>query len=347
MTSSITIDPAAIRQRPALIRKVERKIAVSGKITLPAVPGMLDEYVERCAAIFASAGRAFSEHEKEHLRHAIGSQLDKAFGESHRSGIVMTYEAEQNDALKYTVYTYSNSIEQVYDHWLTTRKPPLFGVHPDALICAFADRLGEPRTARILDIGAGTGRNALALARRGHCVDAVEVNAKFAESMAASAAQEGLAVNTIHGEVSAVKLRLRQDYALVLASEVLPDFRGIDQVRNLAGLACECLRPGGHLVFNIFLTRPHYVPDKAAREFAQQMYSAFFTREELSDATSGMPLELVFDENANDYEKANLPAGAWPPTSWYEGWSLGSDVFDLPRQDCPIEFRWLAFRKVG
>ena len=58
-----------------------------------------------------------------------------------------------------------------------------------------------------------------------------------------------------------------------------------------------------------------------------------------------MPLELVADETEYDYEKANLPEGAWPQTSWYSGWVSGQDVFDLPREACPIEMRWLVYRK--
>jgi 16S rRNA A1518/A1519 N6-dimethyltransferase RsmA/KsgA/DIM1 with predicted DNA glycosylase/AP lyase activity len=39
----------------------------------------------------------------------------------------------------------------------------------------------DPTTHRVLDIGGGTGRNTLALARRGHPVDVVEMTPKFAE----------------------------------------------------------------------------------------------------------------------------------------------------------------------
>jgi tRNA1(Val) A37 N6-methylase TrmN6 len=39
----------------------------------------------------------------------------------------------------------------------------------------------------VLDIGGGTGRNALALARRGHPVDVVESTSKFADMIRADA----------------------------------------------------------------------------------------------------------------------------------------------------------------
>jgi hypothetical protein len=48
-----------------------------------------------------------------------------------------------------------------------------------------------------------------------------------------------------------------------------------------------------------------------------------------------------------EYEKAHLPEGAWPPTSWYAGWITGLDVFDVEREQCPIEMRWLVFHKTS
>ena len=56
-------------------------------------------------------------------------------------------------------------------------------------------------------------------------------------------------------------------------------------------------------------------------------------------------LQLVADDSVYEYEKANLPEGAWPPTSWYADWVSGLDVFDVDREDRPIEMRWLVYQK--
>ena len=58
---------------------------------------------------------------------------------------------------------------------------------------------------------------------------------------------------------------LRQDYQLILLSEVVSDFRTTQQLRGLFELAAQCLAPGGRLVFNAFLARDGYTPDNAAR----------------------------------------------------------------------------------
>ena len=94
-----------------------------------------------------------------------------------------------------------------------------------------------------------------------------------------------------------------------------------------------------------FLAKPGYIPDDAARALGQQWYTTIFTSQELGAAASGLPLQLIFDDSVFEYEKAHLPEGAWPPTSWYADWVSGRDVFDLPREQCPIEMRWLVYQK--
>jgi hypothetical protein len=56
-------------------------------------------------------------------------------------------------------------------------------------------------------------------------------------------------------------------------------------------------------------------------------------------------LQRVSDDSVFAYEKAHLPEGAWPPSSWYADRVSGRDVFDLPREQCPIEMRWLVYQK--
>ena len=98
-------------------------------------------------------------------------------------------------------------------------------------------------------------------------------------------------------------------------------------------------------MFNTFLPRHGYEIDDAAREFGQQSYTSMFSRQEMSLAAAGLPLELVADDSVYDYEKTHLPPEAWPPTSWYADWVRGLDLFLVERDTSPIEMRWLVFRK--
>ncbi len=333
------------RLNESLTRRFYSRSVVTGEITLPAVPSMIDEYVTMCANLFADAGRRFSAEELDHVRKVLEGQLVQAYSVSPRSRIVISFNAPMGAALNYEVKAQWWTVEGAYENWIDNREPPLFGTEPDARVWALAQEAADPATHRVLEIGAGTGRNALPLARRGHPVDVVEMTPKFAEMIRSGAEKESLDVRVIVRDVFATLDDLRRDYQLIVLSEVVSDFRTTQQLRGLFKLAADCLAPGARLVFNVFLARGGYAPDQAAREFGQQEYTSIFTRHEISAAAAGLPLELIADDSVYDYEKAHLPEGAWPPTSWYADWVSGLDVFPVEREMSPIQMRWLVFRK--
>lgn len=340
--------------REAMTRRLLRQSVSSGKITLPAVPAMIDEYVSLCSNIFGALGRKFTTAELDHLRSLLANELDNAFSGSNRSSIVISYDAPIGSALNYFIQPEWTTLADTYDNWVATRQPPLFGTNPDARVSALAAGSADRRTARVLDIGAGTGRNALALARRGHPVDAVELTPKFAEILRAEAYKHLLDIRVIDRDIFDTMDDLQKDYQLIILSEVIPDFRTPRQLRAVFELAAECLCPGGQLVFNVFLPRPGYPSDdainelaQAVRELGQQVYTGILTGGEIDEASGGLPLRLVANDSVFEYEKANLPAGHWPPTGWYADWVSGLDIFDVPRDQSPIEMRWLVYEKTG
>lgn len=339
-----SVDPQQ-ELKEAMTRRWYTRSVVSGEVTLPAVPSLIDEYVTMCANLFATVGRKFSDDELGHVRTVLEKQLAEAYAASPRSSIVISYNAPLGPTLHYQVEPRWWTVEAAYEEWISTREPPLFGTEPDARVWALATEAPDPSTHRILEIGAGTGRNALALARRGHPVDVVEMTPKFADMISADAQRDALDVRVLVRDVFTTRADLRQDYALIVLSEVVSDFRTTQQLRDLFELASYCLAPGARLVFSAFLASGGYVPDQATREFGQQAYTSIFTRHEMSAAVAGLPLELVADDSVYDYEKANLPEGAWPPTSWYANWVSGLDVFPVEREMSPIELRWLVFQK--
>src|SRR5262245_40122231 len=340
------VDPTLLL-REAMARRLYRRSVATGEITLPAVPGMIDDYVRMCDTLFAALGTPFTAEQLAHLRSVLEDQLTQAYTASQRSDIVITYNAPVGTALNYHVKPQWWTIEGAYENWIATREPPLFGTEPDARVWALANEAADPTTYRVLDIGAGTGRNTLALARRGHPVDAVEVTAKFADMIRSDASRESLDVRVIARDVFSTMDDLRQDYQLILLSEVVPEFRTAQELRRLFELAAHCLAPGARLVFNAFLTQDWYTLDNATRELAEQCYSSVFTRHEMSSAAGQLPLELVADHSVYEYEKAHLPEGAWPPTGWYAEWVGGQDVFDVEREMSPMELRWLVYKKTA
>ena len=276
------IDPASLRE--GMARRLHRGSVVTGRITLQAVPAMIDEYVKMCDTVFAGVGVRFSVEELARLKTVLEGELAVAYEASPRSRIVISYDCPVGRILNYYVKAEWSTIEDSYDHWVATRQPPLFGTEPDARVWALAGETADPSTHRVLDIGAGTGRNSLALARRGHPVDAVEMTPKFADTIRMEAGRQALNVRVIQRDVFATTNELRSDYRLIVLSEVVSDFRTTQQLRGMFELAARCLAPGGRLVFNAFLPRPGYIPDDAARELGQQVYTAIFTRDELAGA---------------------------------------------------------------
>lgn len=335
------IQPDAVR--PALTRRLLRRAVANGEIRLPAVPALLDDYAVICERSFAALGIAFDAEQRAHLRGVLAGQLAAAYAASPRAEILIAYESPVGLTVNYTVTPQVASLGESYDDWVATRQPPYFGTTADARVMALAAEAGSRAACPVLDIGAGTGRNALALARRGHPVDAVEVSGKFAAILREEAGRESLSVRVIERDVFASQDGLRHDYGLVVISEVTSDFRTPAELRRMFEVAAACLAPGGRLVFNVFLPRVGYTPDAAARELGLQVYTSIFTYPEVSAAAAGLPLALVADDSMHDYEQKNLPEGAWPPTSWYAHWVSGLDVFDVPRHESPIEMRWLVY----
>lgn len=331
--------------RSALVRRLMRRTVASGQITLPAVPALLDEYLGLCEQTFAALGVDFSDDQRLQLRDVMARQLAVAWAESPRSEIAIHYQCPVGLTLSYEVKPQWSPLSAAYDNWVATRQPPYFGTLPDAKVWALAQQVASPENCTVLDLGAGTGRNALALARRGHPVDAVELSDQFATILRAEATKESLPVRVIHADLFSAVADLRSDYGLIIASEVVSDFRSPRQLKRFLEMAAAHLRMGGHLLFNIFLARPEYEPDAAAKELGQQLYTSIFTYVELEAASAGLPLQLISDEAVLHYEKQNLPQGTWPPTGWYAEWVSGLDVFDVPSDASPIEMRWIVFER--
>jgi SAM-dependent methyltransferase len=340
-----TTQATTLNYRAAMLRRLQRRTEASGKLVMPAVPGLLEDYVEIFCGLFLQLGVNFSAQERDQFRNALEGELAIAFVASPRSEIVVTYDSPTGLAVNYHVKARWQSLSARYESWLATRKPPLFGTEPDAKVWKLALTAEDPSLVPVLDVGAGTGRNAIALCRRGHPVDAVELTPRFAQMLRDDAQAESLPVRVFETDVFTNPADLRSDYGLMVLSEVVSDFRSAQQLRQLFELATHRLSVGGCLVFNVFLVKDGFSLDEAAFELAQQCYCAFFMRQDLAKASEGLPLRLTSDESVHAYEKAHLPAGAWPPTGWYEGWVNGLDVFDVSREQSPIGMRWLTYRK--
>lgn len=317
-------------------------------MSLPCIPSMIDEYMDQFDRILKSLGQTFTQEEMTALRELVARKLGEGYNQSPHSRIIFKYEPPDptqglTSGLKLSVFTEILSVEQKYQRWLTSRQGPLFGSHADAKLMDVVKEFNPPSNAPILDVGAGVGRNTLALARRGHPVDAVELTPEFAQIIAKEAQENQLPVRVIQSNILNPSLQLPQkSYQLVLVSEVISHFRNNQDVRTLLARMCNAIRPGGLLLFNTFLTEPGYEPDNRARELSQVQWSYLITRSEFNSIMAGLPLEVLSDESVYEYERSHLPSESWPPTGWFENWSQGRDVF--PIHNPPISLRWILCR---
>lgn len=333
-------------QRASMLRALDKRLMFKGEMLFPCVPVLADEFSAKLISVWATLGRTISSSEAETLRSSMRAALAHGYEVSADGGIVVSWEASPGGLINYTAALHQRSLGERYTDWAQARTGPLFGAQADAKVLSVAATLGTTSEARVLDVGAGTGRNALALAAKGHPTDAIELVPSFCKTLRDNAASAALPLRVIEADVLADDVPLeRAHYRLAFASEVLSHFGSVDEAQTLFGKLADALAPGGLLVFNCFLAKGPYQPDRLARELGHTWFTSLFSRGELTFLVEELPFELVSDESAYEFEKANTEPGAWPPTTWFESWSQGSNVFDVPFGKAPIELRWLVYRR--
>jgi 2-polyprenyl-3-methyl-5-hydroxy-6-metoxy-1,4-benzoquinol methylase len=345
------LETNAVALRVSLLPRAARLIKAEGELRLPCLPSMLEQHQKTLLTIFEQLGRPFTADEAGQLRRIIEKKLPEGFAKSQYARLLVKYRTEPppHPGIDYEISIAHRTIEEEYAEWVEQRDPPLFGAHPDAKVMKLAGELGGPKDVAVLDVGAGTGRNTLPLARAGYPTDAVEIAPALAKVLRAEAKKERLAVDVLEGDILDTTLAIEHGkYKLIVLAEVVAShFRDVDQVRRLAERAVDLLAPGGILLFSAFLAQGGYKPDQLAREFSQTAWCTIYTRAELDRAMEGLALDRVADESVHDYEKQHLPPEQWPPTGWFVQWSLGSDVFGVPVGRAPLELRWLSYRRRG
>lgn len=344
----IVTDPALLNQ--VILTKLNTRIYPRGELVMPCVPAMLEQYMERLKVLFHTLGRPFSEDELIQLRQLLERRLQEGFQASPHSNIVLRYEPAKppQTGLACNLSTVVSSVADQYKSWVDNRQPPLFGSHPDAKVMAVAAELGtDPAKTPILDVGAGTGRNTLPLARQGYLVHAVELTPAFVQQIQTTVNTEGLPVVVTQGNILDPMVRMRPaHYKMAVVAEVISHFRDADQLRLLMAKMCDVIRVGGLLLFNTFLAVEGYEPDETVREMSQITWSTIFTRSELASAMEELPLEIISDEPVFEYEQQHLPAEAWPPTGWFNSWATGRDLFPFADKKPPMELRWILCKRL-
>src|SRR5262249_30800408 len=231
----------------ALLRRFSHRIVGSGEFVFPAVPALIDHYLDVLEHTANALGRPFTDG-RESLRRLLLEKLEWAFRRSSCSTVHVRYATTPAPSLgiDWTVSAHELTLEDQYREWPRTHEPSLFGAHPDARLMDLAHTLGPPESTSCLDVGAGTGRNTLALARAGFPTDALEPSPTLADQLEAAIRREGVSSRVIRTDFLAGRLQLpRTRYRLVVLSGVCPHFRDVEMLARLFRRLAGVLEPGG------------------------------------------------------------------------------------------------------
>ncbi len=143
--------------------------------------------------------------------------------------------------------TPKDQYEQIY-----REDPTAFGREPHRVILELEKRLSPEST--ILDLGAGQGRNALYLARRGYRVTAIELTETGCQQMQTTAKEQGLSLDAfIQGDISdASVLSQFGIYDAIICVGVIPFLNQRAVERVLAAMQ-EKTNARGHIAISGFM----------------------------------------------------------------------------------------------
>lgn len=151
----------------------------------------------------------------------------------------------------------------------------------------------------VLEIGAGTGRIALDLARRGHRVVAVEIEAELAAELRARAS--GLPIEVLCADIT--KEPPRGSFALVIAPMQVVQVLGGEAARlAMFRHARDCLAPGGSVVvaFVDTVAEMTFGPSELVQEETLVLDSARYTSRAVSVRFSRRAIQIVRERRARE-----------------------------------------------
>jgi SAM-dependent methyltransferase len=203
------------------------------------------------------------------------------------------------------------------EHWATTfaRNPEMYGAGPSAAAAAAANRFREAGSARLLELGAGQGRDTIFLLRQGFDVVALDYVPRALDAIVDEAMVADLA-ELLTRVCYDAREPLPFDDSSVDASYSHMLFCMALTVAELEGLAAELhrvVRPGGLVVYTVRHTGDAHYGTGVPR--GEDMYEHggfivhFFRRDLVERLANGFELLEV-----TDFSEGDLPRRLWRVT---------------------------------
>ncbi|GAC1611319.1 MAG: class I SAM-dependent methyltransferase [Mycobacteriales bacterium] len=207
-------------------------------------------------------------------------------------------------------------ITEQQEHWETTltANPQMYGPEPSEAGRYATERFATESLPRVLELGAGQGRDTLGFLRAGLAVTASDYAAAPLASIAAAAGAElgqhlGTLVHDVRQPLPFPDASFDACYSHMLFTMAL----STDELVALAGEVRRVLRPGGLCVYTVRHTADaHY---GAGRDLGDNLYENggfvvhFFDRELVDRLGQGWHLEDV-----TAFEEGELPRLLWRVT---------------------------------
>lgn len=123
--------------------------------------------------------------------------------------------------------------------------------------CDFVEAvLGLPRGATILDVGCGTGLQAIELTERGYLVVGLDLSLPMITRAAEEAQYRNLRINFLHTDIREIQFDGAFDAVVCLGTTF--GFFDDDSNRNVLGRLRDALKPGGRLLLDL-VNRDHVI----------------------------------------------------------------------------------------
>ena len=137
------------------------------------------------------------------------------------------------------------------------------------------DELRLPPDAAVLDVGCGTGRHAIELARRGYVVTGLDLSSEMLSRAAAAARAANVAVEWLRSDATRFALPGTYDAAICLCEGAFGLLeQGDDPIDQPLSILCNisrCLKPGARAIFTVLngaaMLRRHQNTDVAEGRF--------------------------------------------------------------------------------